>query len=87
MSSEDLRLARMWYAEDKKSCYEIAKLLHRRTATIVNRGLLHLRVKQQVDRLLSPTHKSFIEKSIGNMKVRCQRLLAARGRHFEEGGE
>ena len=31
--------------------------------------------------------KAFIDKSIGNMKVRCERLLAARGRHFEEGGK
>ena len=31
--------------------------------------------------------KTFIDKSISNMKVRCQRLLVARGRHFEEGGK
>ena len=31
--------------------------------------------------------KAFINKSISNMRVRCKRLLAARGRHFEEGGE
>lgn len=31
--------------------------------------------------------KTFIENSIGNMKVRCRRLSAARGRHFEEGGK
>ena len=31
--------------------------------------------------------KTFIDKSISNTKVRCQRLLAARGRHFEEGGK
>ena len=44
MSSEELRLARMWHREDGKSCYEIAKLLHRKTATIVN----HVRVKKRV---------------------------------------
>ena len=31
--------------------------------------------------------KAFINKSISNMRVGCKRLLAARGRHFEEGGE
>ena len=31
--------------------------------------------------------KTFIDKSISNMKVRCQRLLGAHGRHFEEGGK
>ena len=30
--------------------------------------------------------KAFINKSISNKRVRCKRLLAARGRHFEEGG-
>ena len=30
---------------------------------------------------------SFINKSILNMKVRCQRLLAAEGGHIEEGGQ
>ena len=30
---------------------------------------------------------AFINKSISNMRVRCKRLLAARGRHFEEGGK
>lgn len=44
MSSEELRLARMWYKEDKKSCYEIAKLLHRKTDTIVN----HMRVRKKI---------------------------------------
>ena len=31
--------------------------------------------------------KTFIDKAIGNMKERCERLLAAKGHHFEEGGK
>ena len=31
--------------------------------------------------------KVCINKSISNMRVRCKRLPAARGRHFEEGGK
>ena len=31
--------------------------------------------------------KTFIDKAIGNMKERCERLLAAEGHHFEEGGK
>ena len=33
---------------------------------------------------LPPT---FVNKAIGNMKERCQRLYEAKGRHFEEGGK
>ena len=29
---------------------------------------------------------SFIDSSIGDMRRRCQRLYAAKGHHFEEGG-
>ena len=46
MSSEELRLANMWYEEDGKSCYAIARLLHRKTATIVN----HVRVKKRIEK-------------------------------------
>ena len=35
MSSEEIRLAKMWYKEDKKSPYEIGKLLRRKTQTSV----------------------------------------------------
>ena len=31
--------------------------------------------------------RAFIEQSIGDMARRCQRLYAARGQHFEEGGK
>ena len=44
MSAEELRLARIWYNEGKKSCYEIAKLLHSKTTTIVN----HMRVRRKI---------------------------------------
>ena len=30
---------------------------------------------------------SFINKAIGNMKERCERLYKAKGHHFEEGGK
>ena len=30
---------------------------------------------------------SFVNKAIGNMRERCHRLYAAKGRHFEEGGK
>ena len=30
---------------------------------------------------------AFINKAIGNMRERCQRLYAAKGKHFEEGGK
>ena len=30
---------------------------------------------------------SFISPSLKNMKIRCQRLEAAEGGHFEEGGK
>ena len=30
--------------------------------------------------------RSFIDSSIGDMRRRCQRLYAAKGHHFEEGG-
>lgn len=30
---------------------------------------------------------SFIEKAIGDMRRRCQRLFEAKGGHFEEGGQ
>ena len=30
--------------------------------------------------------QSFIDDSVGDMQRRCQRLYAARGHHFEEGG-
>ena len=47
MLSEELFLASMWHTEDGKSCYEIAKLLHRKTATIVNHVRAKKRAKQQ----------------------------------------
>ena len=30
---------------------------------------------------------SFVDKAIGDMAERCQRLYEAKGRHFEEGGK
>ena len=30
---------------------------------------------------------SFINKATGNMKERCERLIQAKGHHFEEGGK
>ena len=47
MSSEEMRLANMWYKEDGKSCYEIAQLLHRSVGTIVNRVRHRMRLKKQ----------------------------------------
>lgn len=47
MSSEEIRLANMWYKEDGKSCYEIAQLLHRGVATIVNRVRHRMLLKKQ----------------------------------------
>ena len=31
--------------------------------------------------------KRFVEKAIMDMRRRCQRLYAAKGKHFEEGGK
>ena len=56
MSSEEARLAKMWYKDDNKSCYEIAKLLHRKTTTIVNHVRIRRRPKKQGrPRVLSDT--------------------------------
>jgi hypothetical protein len=31
--------------------------------------------------------RTFVEKSIGDMRRRCRLLLTAKGHHFEEGGQ
>ena len=48
-----------------------------------SRGAFLKRLRRTAMRLPS----SFVNASIKNMKVRCQRLAAAGGGHFEEGGE
>ena len=41
----------------------------------------------RLERTAKNLPKEFIDKAIGNMKERCQRLFKAKGHLFEEGGK
>ena len=95
MSSEELRLAKLWYDEDGNTPLEISQLLRpsrfgrRSTAACGGRRSGGLTTRRRVG---NSTWRAFggrpgtsQRSSIGDLRGRCGRLLVARGGHVEEG--